>query len=70
MELACLTPSAQCILVNFNSFASVEVEKSLGNKLPVAAHLLWLAGMPSSGSRASGEFVFEFNFIRFKLEHK
>ena len=37
-ELACLTPSAQCVFVNFNSVAHVEVEKSLGNKLPVVAN--------------------------------
>ena len=37
VELACLTPSAQCIFVNFISVAHVEVEKSLGNKLPVAS---------------------------------
>lgn len=39
VELACLlTPSAQCVFVNFNSVAHVEVEKSLGNKLPVVAN--------------------------------
>lgn len=38
MELACLTPSAQCIFVNLNSVAYVELEKSLGNKLPVASN--------------------------------
>lgn len=38
MELASFAPSAQCMFVNFNSLAHVEVEKSLGNKLPVATN--------------------------------
>lgn len=38
VELSCLTPSARCVSVNFNSVAHVKIQKHLGNKIPVAAN--------------------------------